>query len=508
MAAVLNREKRTKLNFLLPKHWSLGYKRYSGSFRTALIPNSMKFSKGDSVLDFALTTTSIYEPPVLPTASTDRTDKIETLPVSISSDRDELFFEVGLWLSGLESFLNIQNHSFIEENRAKASARDWTKEFRLTHSTLLLCSRLTFQLSKLLKRRADAKTEENSLNLIANLEISTPDVEISKEEIYKLSVAFKDAVLLNEAMLRAAPLKFGEWSAWSDTLSEKLKSVEVVSKLITRAEKTGERYLPEVLTALLESKALAFSTEADLRLVLPRFAKILKWLSVVETMLQTDEPLKPTLLIFSRIYEQIQETTAYINNRLLRFPNEEDELFAQLDGAAYTASIELRKVYNYELAGLSEMRSTPLIYAKIETAFALLNDSFQLTLINFAQLIDPHIETHNVFPNLKTKLEQSLALRQNLWKLLQSVKDAEQTPDKYPKHLLHGQLNDFLKTTLNFLFYKDRETVERFIEEVLVTQSKKDLVPILHRFGAYIETLFGQVNMRVVLAAHPFDDQK
>jgi len=31
-------------------------------------------------------------------------------------------------------------------------------------------------------------------------------------------------------------------------------------------------------------------------------------------------------------------------------------------------------------------------------------------------------------------------------------------------------------------------------------------VPILHRFGAYLETLFGQVNMRTVLADHPFEN--
>jgi hypothetical protein len=105
-------------------------------------------------------------------------------------------------------------------------------------------------------------------------------------------------------------------------------------------------------------------------------------------------------------------------------------------------------------------------------------------------------------------LDQSLLLRQNLWLLLQSVKEAEQNPDKYPMKQLHAQLNDFLKNTISFLFYKDRETVERFIEEVLVTRNKKDLVPILHRFGAYIETLFGQVNMRVVLAGHQFDYEK
>lgn len=447
------------------------------------------------------TTTSIYEPNAILTADS---GEGEALPVSVMPDKDELFFELGLWLSGLESFLNIRNHPFLEENRVKAASRDWTKEFGLTHSTLLQCARITFHLSKILRQALHEK-EENRIDLIEELDIALPDSQISKEEIFALSKVLKDSVLLNEAILRGAPLKFGEWSAWSNTLSEKLKSVETVEKLIARAEKVGEGYLPEVLIALLESKPLPFGTEADLRLVLPRFARILKWLSVIETMLQTDEPLKPSLLIFSRIYEQIQETNNYINNRLLRFPNEDDELFGQLDGAAYTASIELRKVYNYELAGLAEMRSTPLIYAKIETAFSLLNDSFQMTLINFARMIDPEIETYKIFPQLKTKLEQSLALRENLWSLLRSVKEAEVNPDKYPMKQLHALLNDFLAKSVNYLFYKDRETVERFIEEVLVTKDKKDLVPILHRFGAYIETLFGQVNMRVVLAAHPFD---
>lgn len=454
-------------------------------------------------MDIAVTST--YEPNNL-TATEIAVD--ESPSNTVLPDKDKLFFDLGLWLSGLESFLNIRNHSFIEENRAKAASRDWTKEFRLTHSTLLLCSRLAFQLSKVLKNDQVSEDNLDELDLIEDFASLKDDIEISVDEIYKLSLALKDAVLLNEGLMRAAPLKFGEWTAWCNSLSEKLKSVEIVSKLITRAEKAGEEFLPEVLQKLLENKQLSFAVEADLRLVLPRFARILKWLNVIEEMLKSDAPLKPALLVFSRIYEQIQELTNYINNRLLRFQDEEHELFGQLDGAAYTASLELRKVYNHELAGLTEMRSAPLIYAKIETAFSLLNDSFQLTLINFAQMIEPDIQTDKVFPNLKLKLEQSMALRVNLWSLLNSVKEAEQAGEKYPMKNLHSELRVFLDKSLSYLFYKDRETVERFIEEVLVTTDKKDLVPILHRFGAYLETLFGQVNMRVVLANHPFDYAK
>ncbi len=415
----------------------------------------------------------------------------ESFSPAAAPETGDAAFEIGVWLSGLESFLNIRNHSFVEESSAKAASRDWTIEFRLTHSTLLLCSKMVFQFEKVCSER--------------NFAAAGNEKPINKDEIYKLAQVLKDAALLSEGLLRAAPLKFGEWTAWSNFLSDKLKSLAAVEKLIGNAEKTGEDFLPEIFRQMLETAPLSFSTEADLKLALPRFAKILKWLSVIEKMLKNDEPLKTSLLIFSRIYEQIQEMMTYINNRLLRFPNEEDALFGSLDGAVYTASIELRKVYNYELAGLAEIRPTPFIYAKIETAFSLLNDSFQQTLVNFAQLVNPNITATELFPNFHLKLKQSLVLRQNLWDILQSVKKTEQSPENYPVDNLHNHLNEFLDKTLRFLFYKDMETVERFIEEVLITPDKKDLVPILHRFGAYLDTLFGQVNMRVVLAKHPFE---
>ncbi len=109
-------------------------------------------------------------------------------------------------------------------------------------------------------------------------------------------MTLKDAVLLNEGMLRAAPLKFGEWTAWSNLLSEKFKTVEVFEKLIKNAERTGENSLPREFFEFLESNSIPLTAKADLQLVLPRFAKILKWLSAVGEMLKQDEPLKPALL--------------------------------------------------------------------------------------------------------------------------------------------------------------------------------------------------------------------
>ena len=453
-------------------------------------------------MDAVITQNSIVDSPGF-SASSVGLNEITPNPSAVTAG--DLIFELGLWLSGLESFLNVRNHSFTEENRAKSLTRDWTKEFRLTHSTLLLCSRLTFQLGKIVKERNLLQAGDGELNRVKDSRSSADEFEPSAEELYKLSQALKDSILLNESLLRAAPLRFDEWTVWSNVLADKLKTVQIFDALIKAAEKTGEDFLPEKLKSLLANKPLSPAMEADLRLVLPRFGRILKWLSAIDRMLQNDEPLKNSLLIFSRVYEQIQEMMSCINNRLLRYQNEDDNLFGTHDGAEYTASIELRKVYNHELAGLAEIRATPSVYARIETAHSLLSDSFQQTLVGFAQLIEPSIEAGELFPNFSVKLRQSLILRQNLWNVLRSVQKAEHKPDSYTLQNLRDELTDFLNSTLHFLFYKDKETIERFIEEVLITNDKKDLVPILHRFGAYLETLFGQVNMRSVLAKHPFE---
>ena len=179
-----------------------------------------------------------------------------------------------------------------------------------------------------------------------------------------------------------------------------------------------------------------------------------------------------------------------------------------MDGAVYVASIELRKVYQQELVGVTEIRPTPQVRARIEASYGLLNDSFEQTLAGFTQLINPHIKTHELFPVYKIKVEQSLVLRKDLWMMMKAVQNAEQNPEAYPMDDLRRRLTNFTETTMRYLLYKDWETFERFVEEVVRTQNKKDLVPILHRFGAYLETLFGQINMRAVLADHPFEYMK
>lgn len=405
---------------------------------------------------------------------------VRSSSVSPSANDSAIAVELGIWLSGLESFLASGHHSFSDQRDGRHTV-DSTKEFRLVHSALQRCSMLNSRL------------------------VSTSGRSQKYGDLRELSLVLRDTMLLSEGFIHSNSLGSGEWKAWSNLLSHRFRSLAAFSRLIKFAETEGREFLPDMLRELSQNTGFLTAEHAELALVLPRFGVILKWMSVVGRMLDADEPLKPALLIFSRINEQIFELTSYINNRLERFPNEEAELFTSLDAASYTASIELKKVYSQELSGIARMRPSPSIYARMETAHSLLKEGFQQILVSFARIIDPETNIFELFPTFHIKLEQSIALRRELCDAVKVVQAAESNPEKSQVEKMQAELRQFMKGTVKFLFYKDTETVERFVEEILITQQNKDLVPILHRFGAYLETLFGQVNLRAVLVDHPFD---
>ena len=406
-------------------------------------------------------------------------------PIIAVLDADELAFELAVWIAGLKSFLRTGGGAFAEKTSEPDSVRDRRREFRLTRAGLLTCSKLNFRLRSTLNPGRSAH-------------------DLTPADLDEVILVLRDAVILNENLLASSTATFAEWKVWSETLEAKFDSSPELNKLIGRMEASGEKFLPHRLRTLLADNSLSFEAASDLRMILPRFGLVLGALAIVGRMLERDEPLKPSLLIFSWVYEATSDLVSHMNSVLTRFPQTEAEVFDSLDSASYTSSLELKKVYSQELSGLASIRPVPSVFARIETAYELLSDSFRQMLAGFARLGDPAIRLSDLFPTYNVKLERSLALRQQLWHLLQAVRSAEKDTEDAMLEPLKITLRDFLETTAVDLFHKDTETLERFAEEILATPGH-DIGTILHRFGAYVETLLGQVNMRTVIADHPFD---
>jgi hypothetical protein len=209
-------------------------------------------------------------------------------------------------------------------------------------------------------------------------------------------------------------------------------------------------------------------------------------------------------VIFAYLNEAVNELIAEIGDRLSRRDDETRDVFAMLDATAYTLAIESKKVFSYELTAVAGTRSPSIVFASTEAAFGLLNDNIRQLLAGFARLAEPETDAADLFPEFVRKLEQSIELRAALWSIMNAVREAENDVSGDRLDELRTTLDEFLHSQLNFLFYKDRETFERFCEEITLSENGPDIRPVLHRFSAYAETLFNQVGMRVVLANHPF----
>jgi hypothetical protein len=409
------------------------------------------------------------------------TPKRRAKPASSDRTAHELEIELGIWLASVESFVGTSAHPFAD--RSNLRGNDWTGDLNLTLSGLTFCAALLNQLTQ--TALANGKAGERTV-----------------DELDSITDTVIDSLNLGSGLVRAKPISFNEWRSWCRLVTASLHAVPAFEKAVRQAVRTGESYVPKKLAELMVSDKLPFADRFDLGVVVPGFARLLCWLGVVEQMLLTDAPLKSSLLIFARVYEDTLDLIGQINRRLQRFSDEDAELFRALDSASYIASIELRKVFDQELAGLVAVRSAITVYARTETAFASLRDNIQQILAGIAKLIDPAIEPTDLFPVIAEKLDASLKLRSELASVIKMVRSAEADALRNP--VPDTVLNEFVTGPAASLFYKDRESVERFIEEILRTNEKKDLVPILHRFGAYLETLFSHVNNRTVLRDHPF----
>lgn len=396
------------------------------------------------------------------------------------------YFELGQWLSGLESFCSAGPAIFGSGNeRTKIEKRN-SAEFNICRSVLIRCSELTRSLRADRVGQCDPKIDQ-----LAEIERFIPG-----------------ALVLNNTISRSEDSAADKWNAWREILADKLKALTIVSEFDAKISQAGEEYISSVFNQLADRDHLSREDRRDLRWVLPKLGGVLLSLWIVKQMLEADKPISPALAVFAHIYETVSNLISDINNRLAGHPDESSELFAMLDAASYTLSIETKKVFAHELTPVLSTRSATLAFARVESAYGIMHDNLCQLITGFAQLADPDGAAMEYFPDFQEKLKESTELRQSLWSLLQTIRilDASQTDESMLQ--LRDQLDEFRSGPIKVLFYKDRETFERFCTEISLTGELKDAAPVVHRFAAYVETLFSLVKMRAVLANHPMERER
>ncbi|HYO62318.1 MAG TPA: hypothetical protein VER08_01550 [Pyrinomonadaceae bacterium] len=396
--------------------------------------------------------------------------------------------ELGVWLCALESFFRLRNHPLSEAEREELPARDFSGETRVAQAALLRCSQLAYGL--------DAASAFDNVAPGEQRDDGASPATALRETC-------RDTWTAAQSLLKGGAVGLHEWANLGRVLSREFEGQEGARALTSEARRPSSELQPELVA--LSERLMPDALGACISNVFSRLALLLERLRFVEQLLRRDQPLKQSLPVFTLVHEEARELSEMIEVRALRAEGVGEEVFEALDGTAYAVRMELRKAFEHELVGLTALRPATLVYAKVEAAHGLLRDSFQQSTVALAQAFNPALDGARLFEAFQTKLEQSLVLRRDLWELLEFVRRAEQQRERRLAVRLRQQLSAFREGSMRLLMYKDWESFERFVEELSAARGAVEIGPVLHRFSAYLETLFGQVNMRAVLADRPFD---
>lgn len=383
-------------------------------------------------------------------------------------------FDLAAWLSGTVVFLEQSVEPSRMENESERASFD--RELRVARSVLRRCSHLCFEFACAARGVS---------------ELHFPSVN----SIRKLTVELRPLIISADALIGSGPISVSEWNGWAQNALNILYTSRGAQDLRAYADSVGSEFLPEKLRELLNTNTVP---HVRLDVLLPRFGRLLRTLDIIGELLERDEPMKVAIVVFLAVSEQMRRLIAELDRQHAQTKGE-DDFAVVLDSASYMASLELKKVIQHELAGYTAIRPATRIYARTETSYALLSESLQQILMQFAKIVDPEIDPFALFPNFELKLNQSILLREELQMISKLVRAVETEPEPRNIERMNTALSAFMANTVHFLFYKDIETFERFVEEVSIVGERTDLVPLVHRFGAYLETLFGQVSMRAVL---------
>lgn len=389
--------------------------------------------------------------------------------------------ELSAWLAALLSFFDPSNHALSESELASLGARNFAGEAAVAQQVLRHCLSLGL-ISAPADEEGQATTRAHG-GLLASL---------------------ADLCALCDSLVESRRVSLTAWESFGATVTRELSRPSVAALCGARPPRQLLASRRPELLALCERISPA-PLSADVLATFATLTAALEHLSLLEPLLRRDRPLKQSLPVFTLVRRQARELSQLIESRAARACDGRREVYEALDGAAYALGMELNKVYTRELVGLAASRHAPTVYAKVENSFGLLRDCFQQTLVGLARLFDPESDAALLFANVRGRLEQSLALREELWTLLELVRRAERERDRRPVAPLVARLRAFEEGPMRFLMFKDWESFERFAAEVAAARGAAELGPVLHRFATYLEALFNQINMRAALADQPFD---
>jgi hypothetical protein len=424
--------------------------------------------------------------------------------------KTDYLFELEMWVKCFDRFFRVKNHPLSEQEARDIVRRDFSEELKIVRNVSLRMSYLCTELMS--EERAEINRFDRYIETYVKREYvldgfverlmqqPTPEDSLSL-----LTESLADLRAIVDDLARIPKVSFVAFTSIGKIVNREIKRCRYIDLLIAYKFKPQFDRIENHRLAAIIKGITSDQLRQDVAKILLELFRLLRYLHFIAEDLEKDKPLKNSLLVFSLINSEVRLLLEFVESKILKLRSLPQEVFQAVDSMAYALNMELRKIFSRELVGFVYLRQAPPIYAKVENSHGLLRDAFQQSVVALAQVFDPDLRGDEIFPTFQTKLEQSLAIRNDIWRLLVYVRRFIETGTKEGVASLIERIALFRDASLKYLMYKDWDSYEQFLEEIIVARTIEEVREALHRFSIFLETLLGQINMRAVLADHPFE---
>jgi hypothetical protein len=427
-----------------------------------------------------------------------------------AQNKTETLFELEMWIKCFDRFFRVKNHPLSEQETRDVVRRDFAEELKIVRSVSLRVSQLCTDILSI--ERADSasfgqyietqlKRDDGMTGFAEHL-----TGQLTPEDSLTLLIeSLADLRTVIDGLIQLPSVSFQTFTSIGKLINREIKRCRYIEPLLSYKFKPQYDRIdcPEI-TAIIKAITNPVLRQDVAKLFLETF-RLLRYLRLIEADLREDRPLKRALLIFSLINSEARLLLEFIDNKLLAAPGLDEDKREAIDGLAYALTMELNKVFARELVGFVYLRQASPIYAKVENSHGLLRNALQQTVVSLAHAFEGNLNGVQIFDDFHTRLEESCRLRDDIWRLICYLRHYETHADKGRIAPLIEALANFRDGSLKFLMFRDWDQYEQFYEDVLISRSNSELGQVLHRFATYLETLLGQINLRAVLAGHPFE---
>ncbi len=435
---------------------------------------------------------------------------LETSALFSNRVKYDYLFEMEMWLKGIERFFVLDCLPLSAFERSHASLKNWVEEVAAVRLGTAHLAQLTTHLL------GEGKEDLASFLLYLQNQVArgaqageAGNRRVTAEgELASVVEKLDDFVRILDELARAPFLPLQTYLSLGRIVVGTLKADPNLGVLFREnlrpvLDRAGKQSLQRVLAQVPDPVQ-----KGALAALFVELFKALRWTERIRETMSTPATAKRALLLFALIRGESESLCRFIRKRLVpRFP-EGGPVAEALERLVFSTEMEVKKAMEVELVDVALMKDPRLVYGRMEDAAGILCDLYQQNVIALAEAFSDGIDPHVLFPEFRTRLEQSLRLREDLWRLVALTQEFQQGPDKKTLRAFLDALDAFRRGSMKFLMFKDWSLFERFHSGFSRERPPRTFVPAAHQFEVFLRTLVREVGKRAVLEGHPFRPAK